>query len=261
MTILLSIVTVVRNNGAGLSKTIQSCERLLANPQVQLVIVDGASTDDTVDRLATLKASARDDRLMIVSEPDRGIYDAMNKGLRLAQGQHVIFMNAGDRFHESFHLDLSTLQKNTTYYGHAEFLSEASAFRKRYSIGGVHSFLSHNTFCHQAIFYPAAQLMELGGYDRSYEVSADFELTLRCFLRKQFRSLDIVVSVCELGGFSHVNGWRSYKDRVRSFRAHSQWRWWLVLKLYAPVFYVKHQGVKALDGTRLLSWYRSFRYR
>ena len=56
MTVLLSIITVARNNGAGLSKTVQSCERLLANSQVELVIVDGASTDDTGKRLGALKA-------------------------------------------------------------------------------------------------------------------------------------------------------------------------------------------------------------
>ncbi len=121
--------------------------------------------------------------------------------------------------------------------------------------------MSHNTFCHQAIFYPRALLLELGGYDRSFEVSADFDLTLKCFLQKRFRSLDTVVCVCELGGFSHINGWRSYKDRMRSFKVLGQWRWWLLLMLYSPVFWMKHRAVKALDGTRLLSWYRSFRYR
>lgn len=260
MTVLLSIITVARNNGTGLSKTVQSCERLLANPRVELVIVDGASTDDTGARLDALKAQPGRP-MVIVSEPDRGIYDAMNKGLRLAKGRHVIFMNAGDRFLESFHLEPSTLQSDTTYYGDGEFRSETGGFLKRYSMVGVHSFMSHNTFCHQAIFYPRALLLELGGYDRSYAVSADFDLTLKCFLRNQFRSLDAVVCVCELGGFSHVNGWRSYKDRMRSFKAHDQWRCWLLLILYAPVFYMKHRAVKALDGTSLLSWYRSFRYR
>lgn len=260
MTVLLSVITVTRNNGSGLSKTVHSCERLLANPQVEVVIVDGASTDDTSERLDALKVRA-DRRVVIVSEPDRGIYDAMNKGLRLAKGRHVIFMNAGDQFLESLHLDPSTLRPDTTYYGDGEFRSETGGFLKRYSIGGVHSFMSHNTFCHQAIFYPRALLLELGSYDLSYKVSADFDLTLKCFLRKKFRSLGVVVCVCELGGFSHVNGWRSYRDRTRSFKAHGQWSCWLLLMLYAPVFYLKHRAVKALDGTRLLSWYRSLRYR
>ena len=260
MTVLLSVVTVTRNNGPGLSRTVQSCERLLANPRIELVIVDGASTDDTNERLDAL--TARDDRLLvIVSEPDRGIYDAMNKGLKLARGEHVIFMNAGDRFADSFRLDPSTLRADTTYYGDGEFHSELGSFRKRYSIVGVQSFVSHNAFCHQAVFYPTALLLALGGYDQSYRVSADFDLTLKCFLRKRFVSLNELVCVCELGGFSHINGWRSYKDRMRSLKVQSQWRWWIVLTLYAPVFYFKHRAVKALDGTRLLLWYRSLRYR
>ncbi len=195
----------------------------------------------------------------MLSEPDRGIYDAMNKGISLVRGRHVIFMNAGDCFEEGFDVDLPSLQADTVYYGDSRFESVDGGFSKRYAIDSVDSFLNHNTFSHQAIFYPSALLRSVGGYDLSFAVSADFDLTLRCFLRAPFRSLHRIVCVCELGGFSHVNGWRSYQDRMRSFRVNGENRLCASLFLYAPVFFAKHQIVKKLDGSRILAWYRSAR--
>jgi putative colanic acid biosynthesis glycosyltransferase len=256
---LLSIVTVTWNNDAGLSKTVDSCARLLDDPRVELVIVDGASTDGTSSRLVALR-----DRpgwnVVVLSERDCGIYDAMNKGIALARGRHVIFMNAGDRFDDTFTVDPSSLQADTVYYGDARFQSADGGFAKHYRIDRVGSFLNHNTFSHQAIFYPRALLQSLGGYDLSFTVSADFDLTLECFQRAPFRALDRTVCVCELGGFSHVNGWRSYTDRMRSLRKNGETRLWAALLLYAPVFFAKHRIVKALDGSRLLAWYRSVRH-
>ena len=256
---LLTIVSVTRNNDAGLSRTLASCQRFLSDPRVEFVVVDGASTDGTANRLEALR-SGLGPRLVVLSEPDRGIYDAMNKGIALAHGRHVIFMNAGDCFEEGFDVDLPSLRPDTVYYGDARFQSPAGGFAKHYSIDGIGSFLNHNTFSHQAIFYPRTLLDRLGGYDVSFVVSADFDLTLKCFLRAPFVALRRTVCVCELGGFSHVNGWRSYTDRMRSFRDNGETRLWVSLLLYAPVFYAKHRIVKMLDGSRLLAWYRSARY-
>jgi putative colanic acid biosynthesis glycosyltransferase len=89
----LSVVTVVRNDLPGLERTHASlAEQVLRD--FEWILIDGASTDATRARASELLAEgiARG-----VSEPDTGIYDAMNKGLRLARGSHVLFLNAGDR--------------------------------------------------------------------------------------------------------------------------------------------------------------------
>jgi len=256
---LLSIITITHNNCAGLDETIRSCVPFLDNGAVQLVIVDGASTDATGACVARWSLAYPRD-IIALSEPDEGIYDAMNKGLDRAQGGYVVFMNAGDRFSKSFVLNLAALKGGAVYYGDAEFRSDTGRYQRHYAIYGIVSFLNHNPFCHQATFYPRALLQQCGGYDRRYRVSADFDATLKCFLRAPCLPLHQVVCVCELGGFSHQNGWISYQDRMRSFSAQCAWHWSLLLVLYAPVFYVKHRVVKALDGTKLLAWYRSFRY-
>ena len=90
---IVTIITVCRNHAKELERTIRSVESQTWQEKEYLVI-DGASTDDTLDVIKAHEASIT----RWVSEPDQGIYDAMNKGVRMAQGEWVIFMNAGDTF-------------------------------------------------------------------------------------------------------------------------------------------------------------------
>ena len=90
---LVSVVTVVRNDPAGLARTIDSVASQ-DYPRIEYLVIDGASTDETPDVLKSHQAKVN----RWISEPDAGIYDAMNKGARLASGEYVCFMNAGDTF-------------------------------------------------------------------------------------------------------------------------------------------------------------------
>ena len=96
MTPLFSIITVCYNSADELERTIASIDSQTFG-LYEHVIIDGASND----RTPAVLESAKKDKRTIVSEPDNGIYDAMNKGLGRAKGEYVIFMNAGDRFHEN----------------------------------------------------------------------------------------------------------------------------------------------------------------
>ena len=90
-----SIITVVYNN----STTIESCIQSVQNQtykNVEHIIIDGGSTDGTLDIIKTY------DHIRWVSEPDQGIYDAMNKGIRKAKDKYVFFLNSGDVFANEF---------------------------------------------------------------------------------------------------------------------------------------------------------------
>ena len=89
----VTVVTVCRNCARMLEKTIESVETL-SYPDIEYVIVDGASDDDTLNVIKQHEGKID----QWVSEPDRGIYDAMNKAVTMAKGDWVIFMNAGDVF-------------------------------------------------------------------------------------------------------------------------------------------------------------------
>lgn len=90
----ISIITVNYNDASGLERTIKSVESL--NGEFELVVVDGGSTDGSLDVIK--KHAGVISRY--VSEPDKGIYNAMNKGVRMATGDYCIFMNAGDAFYD-----------------------------------------------------------------------------------------------------------------------------------------------------------------
>ena len=90
-----SVITVTYNAAAVLEDTIQSVISQTYH-HVEYIIVDGASTDGTLSIINRYK----DHIARIVSEPDKGLYDAMNKGIRLATGDYLCFLNAGDSFHE-----------------------------------------------------------------------------------------------------------------------------------------------------------------
>ena len=93
---ILSIITINRNNAAGLEKTMQSVLSQTRS-DYEYVVVDGASTDDSVAVIERL-APAFGDRLKWISEPDKGIYNAMNKGIGMVEGKYVLFLNSGDCF-------------------------------------------------------------------------------------------------------------------------------------------------------------------
>ena len=90
----LTIITINRNDAAGLEKTMQSvlCQ---TRTDYEYIVVDGASTDDSVAVIKRL-APAFGDRLMWISEPDQGIYNAMNKGIGRARGEYLLILNSGD---------------------------------------------------------------------------------------------------------------------------------------------------------------------
>jgi len=90
---IISIITVVKNDASNIKKTIQSVLNQ-SYSHIQYIIIDGSSTDGTLDIINEFK-----DKIdTITSEPDRGIYDAMNKGIHHAQGEWIFFLNSGDVF-------------------------------------------------------------------------------------------------------------------------------------------------------------------
>ena len=90
----VSVVTITYNAAKSLQRTLDSVRRQ-SFPQIEHLIIDGASTDDTLLMAENYRQDSPHD-VVIQSEPDRGLYDAMNKGLRKATGDYVVFLNAGD---------------------------------------------------------------------------------------------------------------------------------------------------------------------
>lgn len=182
LTPLISIITVCRNAESTIEDTIQSVITQTYH-HVEYIVVDGASTDATLDIIRRYA-----DRIaQVVSEPDRGLYDAMNKGLLLATGDYVCFLNAGDTLHEddTLHLLVRSLagcsQLPDVIYGQTALVDAEGHFLRMRRLQAPRR-LSWRSFrlgmlvCHQS-FYARRQLAPL--YDLRYRYSADFDWCIR----------------------------------------------------------------------------------
>lgn len=193
---LFSVITITKDNLAGLQKTTAS---LLHQSHVdyEWIIVDGASTDGTLDFIKDLPAK-------IISERDNGIYNAMNKGLALATGHYVIFMNAGDLFADADILStLSTVIKcDAPDFIYGDALESSGHYKKARS----HIRIKHGMFTHhQAMLYARAKIADLK-FNESLKIASDFGFTA-AFLAKTHKAHYVPCAICvfESGGVSERN--------------------------------------------------------
>lgn len=220
---LISLVTITFNASSELKPTMLSVKEQTFQ-DFEHLIIDGASTDDTLSvarRFGT-------DKLRILSEPDKGLYDAMNKGLAMAKGKYILFLNAGDTFHTSQTLEAyaKAAEKDPDIiYSDTEIVD-----RLRNRIGPRHlsvpdtltleSFSHGMLICHQA-FMVKRKLAPR--YDLSYKFSADYEWTLQCILRTSpGRCVNLhMVGIDYLSdGLTDRNHMKSLLERFEIMRRH-----------------------------------------
>ena len=216
----LSIITIVYNNVRDIERTMLSVlNQTYSN--IEYILVDGASADGTLEIIQRYQ-----DRLSkVVSEKDAGIYDAMNKGLALASGDYVLFMNSGDELFDSDTVEkvFATAPNADIYYGETEMYNEAwqSIGKRRHSVPEKFTWKSFRfgmTISHQAI-YIRRSLTE--PYDRQYELSADIDWILTA-AKKAKNSVKVSSYVAKylVGGMSKKRHRQSLKERFAIFTKH-----------------------------------------
>ncbi|MBX6958032.1 glycosyltransferase [Providencia rettgeri] len=260
----ISIVTVTYKNNHELISTLNSIFQTL-DPKllndIEIIIIDGAADPKTLSLVKDIKKDMKN--IILISEKDKGIYDGMNKGIEHASGEHTIFMNSGDLFKSDTLNSFMSVKRdiNSLYYGNVDFYTDNDfSFHFKANMRTKKQFLRHNCFSHQAIFYPSMLIKELMGYDLSYSISADFDLTWRCYIKGvPFIHLNTTLANCSLGGVSCKNGLISYKDRYRCFKNSKHHLYATILLLYYPGFFAKNRIVMLLEGHSLLKFYRKFK--
>ena len=177
--IKFSIITVVRNDLNGIKETYKSITNQ-SNNNYEWIVVDGNSTDGTKDFLINLNCNF----LIFISEPDKGIYDAMNKGIVLSKNNYIIFLNAGDIFFDlnTLYIVANKLDLNNVdvLFGGANiyFNKNVSFYKKPQKIENVihYSLPGH----HQATYYSRNILNNIN-YDLKYPYSGDYLLIVKMF--------------------------------------------------------------------------------
>ena len=196
---MLSIITVTYNNLEGIKKTYNS----IVNQTMQTfewIVIDGASTDGTTEFLQTV--SRQPD--IYVHEPDSGIYNAMNKGIKIAKGDYLLFMNAGDIFADCNILQETPIQsfKADIIYGDAWFDYPDRTLAQQYSDKVTMGSLYKNSFCHQSTFIRRTLLVK-DGYDETYKLLADWKSYVAWFLEgKSFQHLPLFICRFDVSGAS-----------------------------------------------------------
>jgi glycosyltransferase involved in cell wall biosynthesis len=192
----ITIIIATYNVADFIEKAIQSIfEQRYAN--TELIIIDGGSSDGTIDVIKQYE-----DRISSwLSEPDLGIYDAMNKGVKLAKGDWIYFLGADDTLVNCIDKVADYLKKeNTIYYGDVYLPHKNKTYAGNFK---WHTLVSKN-INHQSIFYPRKVFLHYL-FDLKYKVLADYDLNIRCWGdgRFKFKYIPVLVAIHYDGGVSN----------------------------------------------------------
>ena len=218
----ISIITVTYNAEATIERTMQS----VANQSYhdyEHIIMDGASKDLTVEIAKKYDA-------IIVSEPDKGLYDAMNKAMKLATGDFVCFLNAGDKLHSNetlSHIAAASSNDVAVIYGDTDIVDDEGRFiRNRRLTPPEHltwkSFRNGMLVCHQS-FYINRSIMQQ--YDLAWRFSADFDWCIRCMKAGEQKGMNNIYVREPLSdylseGMTTANQKASLRERFRIMAKH-----------------------------------------
>lgn len=218
---LVTVVTVCFNLlSEGRRTHFQECIQSVHNqdyPCVEHLIVDGASTDGTVEMLQELEQKGW---IRYISEPDTGIYDAMNKAIRHAKGKYIAFLNSDDFWHDTRAISASVeaLERSGAAFSYAPrnvIFEDGSIKYAESAVAGVFPLLM--PFCHQTMFTQKAVLLRYNGFDNAhFRSAADYDLVFRMIMSGE-RSVFVPLNFTSfrLSGYSCGEGQQVGEDEMK----------------------------------------------
>lgn len=216
----LTVITVVYNNVRDIERTVKSVVNQ-TYPHIEYIVIDGGSTDGTVNIINRYASRVA----RFVSEPDKGIYDAMNKGLALATGEYVLFMNSGDEIYanDTVAQVFETAYDADIYYGETELFDAEwqSLGLRRHAIPEQFNWKGFRygmSISHQAIYVRRSLAAH---YDPRYQLSADIDWVIRAAkAAKNITNTKRIVAKYLVGGMSKQRHWQSLKERFVILSRH-----------------------------------------
>lgn len=217
---ILTIITINYNNAEGLRRTMQS---VLAQTQkeFQYIVVDGASTDGSVDVIRQL-AVKFGDRIQWISESDRGIYNAMNKGIELAAGEYLQFLNSGDCLAsdavvEQMFEALKIAKEPSILYGNMLKDRDGIIIRDKSFAREPITFLDfyRGTLNHSSAYIQKELFVRYGKYDESLRIVSDWKWFLQAIILGEEKPVytDLDVCIFDMSGISETNKDLTRKER------------------------------------------------
>lgn len=237
-----SIIIVTFNNAEGLKRTLESVKTLRYDHK-ETIVIDGGSKDNSLQVISSYK----DIIDTAVSEKDSGIYNAMNKGVKLVTGDYVVFMNAGDVFADEGVLSLVSnyaadiILGSDTYDGRRRLMIEHMSLYDILSIG----------ICHQAVYY-RREILQKYGFDESYKIIADLKSVVEPLVKEKLTVMSTpeILAVCEGGGLSKQL-WRNiFVEKKR-----------MVAEVVDPFYSTDYQRFLCVDNSMLSDFMVLSRFR
>ena len=250
----VSIITVVRNDANGIQKTINSV-RDQTYPNLEHVVIDGQSNDGTLEIINKNSAII----YKWISEPDNGLFDAMNKGLELVTGDWLIFMNSGHVFYNArtianvFNSEL--IKNHDIIYGDVAYQFKFGDIIKRAS--AVSTLWKGMSFAHQSTFIKT-RLFKQFKYNVNYKFASDFDLFYNLYKSKyKFGYVNVVVSKRKSTGNTDSNIIKSTLERYRIVKREEHT---VKINLYYILLVMKYMFRKLVPRLVLEKYYQ-IRYR
>lgn len=236
----VSVITITFNAGRFLQKTIESIINQ-SNKNFEYLIIDGGSKDNTLDIIqqyenehfssmeeAQKREETVSNKMLWISEPDKGLYDAMNKGMHLAQGDFVWFINAGDKIYDDTTMQnvVDTINNNPScdvVYGQSIIIDEEDNIRgERHKIAPkkltLKSLLNGLVVCHQSILVRKSIAAD---YDTQYCISADYDWVCKAVAKsRQNCYIDTYISRFMVAGVSARQRKKSWIERYHIMKKH-----------------------------------------
>lgn len=209
---VLTLVTITRNDLVGVRRTFASLA-MQTYRDIQHIVIDGGSVDGTPE---WARAHSVFSETTIVSEPDDGIYDAMNKGLELTTGDVVCFLNSGDCLARSDALALvveSYIRDRWTWtFGLGQVVDKQFRpvrSRQKAQYSWFRQTFLHYNLCHQAVYMQTDLVRQLGGFDGRFRIAADYHLLTKAGMHTEPHILPHLMALALEGGLSQQRPARS----------------------------------------------------
>ncbi len=204
---LVTVITITYNLiEANRRETFLQCVESVKNQtydNIEYIIIDGASTDGTIELIESAGVT-------YYSEPDKGIYDAMNKGIDKAHGKYIAFLNSDDLWHDNRAVEYAVEVFQTTGCdfcgGNTRFIDENKPEANHIRYANLTQVFTRMPFCHQAMFCKTSVMRDEGNYDLQYKSASDYDFILKLFFKKYKAAvIPLTFATFRMGGESFEN--------------------------------------------------------
>lgn len=248
--IKISVITVCYNSENTIRDTIES---VLSQDykNIEYIIIDGLSTDSTMD----IVSEYRDKIPCVISEPDTGLYDAMNKGIQMASGTYVGILNSDDFFHSTSVIsqianEIGAAESEDVILGSIEFVKgrDLGSVSRVYTAKGFKPWQLRFGMMppHPGAFIKKSCYDSIGLYDTTFKIAADFDFFCRAFIKERvtYKTLDKIVVRMREGGVS-TSGVRSYytstREMLRALRQNTIYSNLIMVLVRLPMKYFRQK--------------------